>query len=762
MAGGTRGRDGNGEPPAETGAAGAAGADARSGVWPQGGPVDEIPTPAWLLDDEADGGDGTGKAGEAGRAADAPADGPASAADRGVTGGGAVADEGARVRVAPEEPSAGPPPWASPAPAVQPPPEPTRVPPQPPVIARPPRPAPEPEPFRVLPPPADVARPPWTAPAHAPGSDAPGTSFGGAAATTPSAVDDLPGEPPSATGLFGVASPTPPAPSCPGTASADDALPPPVGEPWGQFAPPPPRSGPEVGRQVPPIPPEPPAGPEPQTAFRWDTAAVPDPDTESDPDTEPDPFPAAAYAEQDEPRLSVTPWRAGEDGETTVRESPGSGRFGGRRGDEDPWDGQLRRPPLFRRLVVATVVFAVLVGAFIVLALVNRGDDDNDSPPPTDPPRSAARGGEAVFPAAAPEGWSRTAAWTVRVTAPAEGAAPIAATTEAVAVVTPERKVALLDPATGRVLRTFALPPGEYRGIKVTDVDGVASVLAHCGDRLVYAPADGSAEPTTLDVPASATVVHGGRSPLVVADPQVFVIRDGRMSEVRMPPGATAMGADGETVIAVDPAGRWWNVRPGQDAVEVRPVPPRRDAAVVRMAAAGHNTVAVLWTGPNDAAVTAVLHDAATGQPQISTDVPREQMEKTAWVWGADGHVAALGALVFDLDARKAHVRSGFGPVIGWGNLLYGHNTDDPRTALAIDATDPTRPAIPLGQGVPLPWGGPTGDLILILDTRDSTAPTLYALNPEGSSPRKDPSPGTPGTDATGPPAATPAPGGTP
>ncbi|UGQ15705.1 hypothetical protein LO772_26370 [Yinghuangia sp. ASG 101] len=578
--------------------------------------------------------------------------------------------------------------------------------------------------------------PPWADDAVPAGSGAEEESGGGPGA--PGYPEDAASwdEPASAVGMFAVPMPDAPA--------ADD-LPEPTGEPWRQFAPPPPKSGRAVApppTAASPTPPDPPGAPEvpaapPSPPRAAATVAGPRP---ADPDSEPDPFPAAAYATRSEPRLSVTAWRTVEDGDPAGHEPASGGRFDGRRRDDGVADGESRRPPLFRRLVAATVVFALFVVAFVVIALVNQGGDDKTPAPPPTSPGGAASAGPAVFPAAAPEGWSRTAAWTMRVDAPTAGAASIAATTDAVAVLTPDREIALLDPATGRVRRTFALPPEEYRGVKVTDVDGTASVLAHVGDHLVYAPADGSAAPTTLDLPDAAAVIHGGDSPLVTTASAALVIRDGRLAEVGLPPGTTAMGADGADVIAVNPAGTWWNVRPGEAAAEVTPVPPRAGAVVVRMAAAGHHRVAVLWSGPNDATVTAVLHDAATGQPQITADAPRAEMRETAWVWGADGHVAALGALVFDIDARKAHVRSGFGPVIGWGNLLYGRNTDNPQTALAIDATDPTRPATPLGPGVPLPWGGPTGDLILVLDTRPSTAPTLYALNREGSSPPTEPS----------------------
>lgn len=496
-------------------------------------------------------------------------------------------------------------------------------------------------------------------------------------------------------------------------------------------------------------------GPVPGRDVAADAGAAPRPDDEPDPDLEPDPFPAAAYAGEDN-----TTWHSQADApwlQDAAPADPGAAhviRFQG----EDAWDEPLRRPPLFRRLVIITVVFAVLIAAFVVLAFVKRGGDgDKESPPsnPPSPPASATAGRPAVLPAAAPNGWSRTAAWTAVVAPPTARAATIASGTTAVAVITPTKQVAILDPADGRVRRSFDLPKGEHRGVKLGVVDGTMSVLVHAGDVLAYAPADGSAAPTTLDVAADAVVSYAGDSPLIVNGTGVQVVRDGKLADVQLPPGATAMAADGANVIAAVPVGPWWNAAPGREATAITPAPPRPGATLFRIAAAGHNRVAVVWTGPDAATVTVVLYDATTGEARITADAPLEEMRKTAWVWGTDGQVAALGPLVFDVKGGKAAVRSGFGPVIGWGNLLYGQTAADPQTAVVLDATDPKGAPVPLGSGVPLPWGGPTGQLILILDTAPSTAPTLYALTREGTPP------GSPGQGPSGSSGSSPGPAGT-
>lgn len=527
----------------------------------------------------------------------------------------------------------------------------------------------------------------------------------------------------------------------PPTTRLPSSEPPPAGEPWSQFAPPPGQTSAAQAQLPPPPPAARPMQLPPPNAQR---TAAPGPANRGL-DLEPDPFPAAAYTEPSVPErrahwpLDDPP--GGQAPPPADRFAPGADpdTLIHYRGDADWNDEPLRRPPLFRRLVIATVAFAVLVAAFLVLAFVNQGDKDDNgkastAPPPAGPgpgTPGTPSAGPSVLPGAAPPGWTRDAAWTVRVAAPSARVAPIAASTRAVAVLTPDNKVAVLDPVDGRVRRTFDLPPGDHRGVKLAVVDSTLSVLVHAGTKLAYAPADGSAAPTVLDVPDSAAITYAGDAPLIVAATGVFVIQDGRLAEVRVPPGATAMAADGARVVAAASEGPWWLATPGRDPVAVNPAPPRPGAVIHRIAAAGHNRVVVMWRGADAATISVVLYDATTGQPQMNVDVPSDETRRIAWVWGADDQTAALGAVVFDLKAGKAHLRSGFAPVIGWGNLLYGQTAADPQTPVVLDATDPNRAPAPLGPGVPLPWGGPTGKLILILDTARSTAPTLYALRPD-------------------------------
>lgn len=451
--------------------------------------------------------------------------------------------------------------------------------------------------------------------------------------------------------------------------------------------------------------------------MRWDTPSAPPTPSA---DHEPDPFPAAAY---------TTPRSAAE----AAEHDDGGTRVIGFRGDQG-WEEAGPRPPLFRRLVIVGVVVGILVIAFVVVALVHRGgsgaDDKRGPQPSANATTSEAKPGPPVLPAQAPPGWSKNAAWIATVAVPTAKAPTVAASTTAVAVITTDGKVALLDPATGHVRRAFDLPAGEHRGVRLALVDRVESVLVQAGSLLAYAPADGSAAPTVLDLPDNAQVSYAGDAPLVVAGTAASVVEDAKLVPVDLPPNATAMAADGATVIAAVPVGPWWSAAPGREPVAVTPVAPRAGATIFRIAAAGHNRVAVIWNGPDAATVTVVLYDATSGQSLVTTDAPLDQVRKTAWVWGTDGRVAALGPVVYDLQANKASVRPGFGPVVGWGKLLYGQSISDPQTTLVLDATDPARPPTPLGAGVPLPWGGPTGQLLLILDSTPTTTPTLYALTP--------------------------------
>ncbi|MGR7000749.1 hypothetical protein ACU686_26310 [Yinghuangia aomiensis] len=324
------------------------------------------------------------------------------------------------------------------------------------------------------------------------------------------------------------------------------------------------------------------------------------------------------------------------------------------------------------------------------------GGTSGPSAPPTGAP------GPGQLPVAAPPGWSRTAVWSVPVTAPAAKVPTVAAGASAAAVITPDRKLALLDPATGATRRSVPLPDGELRGVRLGLVDSRATALAHVGSKLVLVPADGSSDATVVDVPDGASVSVGGDAPLITSRTDSSVIASGKLVPLKLPPGSVAMAVDGQTAVAAASSGTWWRITAGQEAAaETTPAPPRPDAKVARVVGAGHGRVALVWTGPAADSVTVALHDAATGQMLASADAPAASVKSLAWVWGAGDKVAAIGPVVIDLATGKASVRTGLVPVVAFGTTVYGTVNG---AAASVDAASDAAPSA-LPAGTPLPWG---------------------------------------------------------
>ncbi|UGQ15000.1 hypothetical protein LO772_16365 [Yinghuangia sp. ASG 101] len=383
------------------------------------------------------------------------------------------------------------------------------------------------------------------------------------------------------------------------------------------------------------------------------------------------------------------------------------------------------RGPFVVLALMLALVAATLVGA----ALLGGGSAGADGAPATAAP-TAMPGAPAgkPLPVAAPPGWSRAAAWSLPVTAPAPRVPTVAADGSTAAAITADRQLALLDPATGQVRRMVPLPAGDLGGLRLGRVDGRAAALVQVGSQLVYAPVDGTADVTVLVLPDGASVSVAGDSPLVSAPSGASVISGGKLLPLQLPPGAGAMAVDGQTVLAAASSGTWWRIPLGQAPIEMAPSPPRPGAAVARVAGAGHGRVAVVWTGPSDGVGTVALYDASTGEALWTVDAPAEALKSPAWVWAADGKVAAIGPIVFNLGARTATLREGLVPVIAFGGRVYG--TVNGASAV-IDPSDPAASTTALPAGTPLPWGAPTGRLLMTVASDASGAVDLFALTPD-------------------------------
>lgn len=221
--------------------------------------------------------------------------------------------------------------------------------------------------------------------------------------------------------------------------------------------------------------------------------------------------------------------------------------------------------------------------------------------------------------AAPPLAYQRQAQWTTPKVQGQSGM--VLVVDDAVAVITKERTLALIDLATGDPRWTASVPDAQISGeLMRSDVDGVDSILLHVGDDLLWwSVTDGAQH--SVGVPEDAQINVFGDSPLVSAsENSVAVIQGGTLAEVRVPRGAQALAARSTgTVTVAGPAG-WWHLTPGQAAGPPRPwedpAPNRvQKGATPTVVGYQSDTILTLWPAPNKYVLLAGYAD----EPRIRT-----------------------------------------------------------------------------------------------------------------------------------------------
>ncbi|MQY07201.1 hypothetical protein [Actinomadura macrotermitis] len=365
----------------------------------------------------------------------------------------------------------------------------------------------------------------------------------------------------------------------------------------------------------------------------------------------------------------------------------------------------------------ALAVSVLVAGGFSLLR-----DDDGGRPAPTAAPSPSAT---ARFNRQVPPGWSDRAAWQAAIR---PGTRPAIADGGMVALVTNDRRLQLRHGATGAVIWTTAaaLPPDAAGEPVATHADGRPVIAVQAGQRLLLWPVNGTgADPLTLDLPDKARLSWAGDGPLLtLPGREAALVSGGRIVRVTLPGQAVAMAVDGTGVLAATGKGLWWRVAPGAAPVKIVPKAPAGARAVTRVAAAGHGTVALVWSARKGGDAVAALHDAVSGQVRAAAAAPAAQLRAPVWARGADGAAAALGPVLFDLGRPAAVARPGFSPLTAAGPTLYGRIG---KRLVAVPAAAPAAPA-DLPQGTALPWGIAAERVIVADRTADGVA--LFALPP--------------------------------
>lgn len=257
--------------------------------------------------------------------------------------------------------------------------------------------------------------------------------------------------------------------------------------------------------------------------------------------------------------------------------------------------------------------------------------------------------------ATAPLEWSADSVWRTPALLPEAGR--VLVTENAVAFVTTDRRIVLVDAVSGQTRWSGSYPAGDPRtDLTVSSIDHREVVAAQVGERLAWWDLS-TGESGGLDLPSGSVVVLRGTAPLVAsADGKTAaLVRQGRLVTGELPDKSTALAGRSDGVItAASPAG-WWHLTPGQPPAAPRAweVPGGSGMPAV-VAYLGGSLITMLRIGENSA-------------PQILVFSDREHDVRFAWIgpgvfeepsatWhpSPSRHWGILGRTLVDLDAGRA------------------------------------------------------------------------------------------------------------
>lgn len=209
---------------------------------------------------------------------------------------------------------------------------------------------------------------------------------------------------------------------------------------------------------------------------------------------------------------------------------------------------QPRRHPIWLVPLSAAAAVAMVAIGIGVWAWTRPAPAPATAPPPTATP--------AELPVLTVDGWSTHAIWAT----PRGGDSNAVVDPASHNVITAtENEVVMIDREIGNVVARAPLMSNVTAGPELTTIDGVRSIVVVTPNALVWWPAArlemGAAK--SLPLAQQHEVVLTGSSPLVIRpDQEAAVIVDGAWSRRTVPAGATAVRADGGTLVAVDERGR--------------------------------------------------------------------------------------------------------------------------------------------------------------------------------------------------------------
>ena len=341
-----------------------------------------------------------------------------------------------------------------------------------------------------------------------------------------------------------------------------------------------------------------------------------------------------------------------------------------------------------------------------------------------DRPQEAVTG--VRYPATPPAEWSADALWRSPALLPKAGPAVVIGG-DRVAVLTAQRRVLLIEAATGATRWSAPLPAGEVSSpLASTTVDGQPALAVQLSDRLAWwRISDGT--PGEVALPTGARATYRGEAPLIGLDQStVAVVQGGRLRRVAVPQGALAMAArtNGTVTAAADTG--WWHLRADAAAGPATPWEPISRQSI-RPTVIAYTGAAIITVLPGKTLRTLVYSDRAhdirfsfggilpTG-PGNATRVDLRWTPSPSREWGI------LSRSLIDLTR---------GRVVDLGAWTTRHITSD--RALGTIGTQYALVGPLIRRGVLLAGEGFPEELTTsgaLVRSRESASETLYLLPP--------------------------------
>lgn len=287
-----------------------------------------------------------------------------------------------------------------------------------------------------------------------------------------------------------------------------------------------------------------------------------------------------------------------------------------------------------RRAVIAAVLVLVLAaGAVAVRVLLGSGVSSS--------PVSMDTSEGQVAPGTAPAEWTGPVLWSTPPLLAEGGPARVTVVgSDRVALVDAERRVSLVQAATGKTLWSTDLPDGEVHGVlAVTTMPEGAVLAAHVGDRLVWWRLSDGQQAGAVDLPSGAAVSFAGPAPLLgLSKSTVGAVVDGEVRSSTLPTGSTALAASPTGVLTVASESGWWHVPAGQDPTGTptpwqASIPGKGPAKVRPVSACGGTLIGVIPPSNRSGIATAVMStdDPDTGVTWLAQGPMRLSGEQVTW-----------------------------------------------------------------------------------------------------------------------------------